>query len=91
MAKILATVEVENAEEWKHAFRTHGELFRQQTISRVDIGTTDDNHVACVFQVNDPDAFFEIFNSPETAEAMANDGVKPETLKVFVVDGRFDP
>jgi hypothetical protein len=70
MAMILITTEVENAEEWTHAFRTHGELFRQQTINRVDIGTTDDNHVACVFHVSDPDAFFEVLDSPATAEAM---------------------
>ena len=91
MAMILATVEVDNAEEWKHAFRTHGELFRQQTISRVDIGTTDDNHVAVLCHVSDPDAFFEALDSPATAEAMGNDGVKRETVKVFVLDGRFDP
>tara|TARA_B100001123_G_C15338568_1_gene1033811 strand:+ start:5777 stop:6052 length:276 start_codon:yes stop_codon:yes gene_type:complete len=91
MATILITSEVENAEEWNHAFRTHGDLFRQQTISRVDIGTTDDNHVAVLFHVSDPDAFFEVLDSPATAEAMGNDGVKRETVKVFVLDGRFDP
>ena len=91
MATILITAEVENAEEWNHAFRTHGELFRKQTISRVDMGTTDDNHVACVFHVGDPDVFFEVLNSPATKEAMGNDGVKPATVKVFMLDGRFDP
>ena len=30
-------------------------------------------------------------DSPETAEAMANDGVKRDTVKVFVLDRRFDP
>lgn len=91
MAMIVVTAKVENVEEWKHAFKTHGELFREQTINRVDIGTADNNHVACIFHVSDPDAFFEIFNSPETAAAMGNDGVKPDTVTVFVVDGRFDP
>ena len=88
MATILITAEVENTEEWNHAFRTHGDLFRQQTISRVDIGTTDDNHVAVLCHVSDPDAFFEVLDSPATAQAMGNDGVKRETVKVFVLDGR---
>jgi hypothetical protein len=29
--------------------------------------------------------------APETAEAMENDGVDRETVKIFVLDQRFDP
>ena len=41
--------------------------------------------------MGDPDGFFEVLNSPATKEAMGNDGVKPATVKVFMLDGRFDP
>ena len=91
MAMVLITCQVEDAEEWERQFRTHGELFRQQTISRVDIGHAEDDHVAGVFHVADLDAYMEILESPETAEAMENDGVKRDTVKVFVLDRRFDP
>jgi hypothetical protein len=32
------------------------------------------------------DAYMKIFNSPATAEAMASDGVKRETVQTFVLD-----
>jgi hypothetical protein len=34
----------------------------------------------------DLDAYMKVFNSPETAEAMAFDGVKRATVNVFVLD-----
>ena len=32
------------------------------------------------------DAYMKVFNSPATAEAMAGDGVKRETVQMFVLD-----
>ncbi len=42
------------------------------------------------FEVDDPDKYFEIMDSPATAEAMAYDGVKRDTFQVFVLDKAFD-
>ena len=35
------------------------------------------------------DTFMKVLDSPATAEAMAFDGVKRETVKVFVLDKEF--
>ena len=91
MPMVLITCQVDDVDEWEEQFRTHGALFREQTISRVDIGVLEDNHVALVCQVDDLDTCMKILDSPEAAEAMENDGVRRETVKVFVVDRRFDP
>ncbi len=40
-------------------------------------------------QPDDLDAFLEGMDSPETAEAMAIDGVKRETVKIYVLDKEF--
>lgn len=91
MATVLITCQVEDAEKWEERFRTHGELFRRQTVTNVDIGIRENNRVACVFQVDDLDTYMGILDSPETAEAMENDGVKRETVEISVLDRRFDP
>ena len=91
MSLVVVTAQVEDVAEWEEKFRTHGDLFQKQTISRVDLGSTDDDHVVCIFHVDDLDAFFEILGSPETAEAMEEDGVDKESVNVFVVDRRYDP
>ena len=90
MAKMLLTAQVENLEEWEKAFRTHGDLFRSQKLgSPILIGTTGDYEVALYQEVDDLDDFMKAMESPETAEAMANDGVRRETVKVFSLDKEF--
>ena len=91
MSMVVVTAQVDDVAEWEEKFRTHGDLFLKQTISRVDLGSTDEDYVACVFHAVDLDAFFEVLGSPETAEAMEGDGVDRESVKVFVIDRRFDP
>ena len=49
------------------------------------------NTFACIFHADDLDAFFEVLGSPESAEAMEGDGVDRDSVKVFVIDRRFDP
>ena len=91
MAMVLITCQVENPEKWEEQFRTHGQLFRNQTIDRIDFGALKDNYVGAVFHVENLETYMKILDSPETAEAMKNDGVKRETVKVVVLDRRFDP
>ena len=91
MSMVIVTAQVNDVVEWEGQFRTHGELFQRQTVTRVDLGVTEDDCVACAFHVEDLDAFFELMASPDTAEAMANDGVDKDSVKVFVMEGRFDP
>jgi hypothetical protein len=85
--KVLVVAQVEDPVKWEDSFRTHGGLFRSQTVTKpIDFGTIEGNQVAVCFEPNDLDLFMRILASPATAEAMALDGVKRETVKVFVLD-----
>jgi hypothetical protein len=44
------------------------------------------NEVAICFEPENLDTFKRLMESQATAEAMASDGVKRETLKVYVLD-----
>ncbi len=50
---------------------------------------TEENELTLYVEPDDVDKFFEIMESPATEEAMAYDGVKRETVKVFVLDKEF--
>ena len=90
MPKVLVTAQVEDSVKWETGFRTHGELFRSETVSKpIHVATITGNEVACCFEPEDVDTFLKGMDSPETAEAMAFDGVKRETVKVFVLDKKF--
>lgn len=87
MPKVVITAQVEDLVKWEKGFRTHGSLFRSQTISKpIDFATSAGNQVAVCAEPADLGAFMKIMDSPATAEAMAFDGVKRETVKVFVLD-----
>ena len=90
MAIIVITSEVENGAEWESKFRTHADLFREQTaISPVSFAVSG-NEVAIQFDVEDLDTFMKIFDSQATADAMKMDGVKRETAKVYLLDKTLD-
>jgi hypothetical protein len=87
MTKVIVTAQVEDPVKWEKNFRTHGNLFRTQTVTKpVSFATIDGNHVAVCLEPDDLDTCLTILDSPPTAEAMAFDGVKRETVKVFVLN-----
>lgn len=89
MAKVVITAEVEDLTTWEEGFRTHGDLFRRQTITKpISIATNEDNEVALIFEPEDLGVFMQLLESAGP-EAMANDGVKRETVKIFVLDKEF--
>jgi len=91
MAKIVLTAQVENTASWEKAFRTHRDLFRNFGLASVyEYGIGENNEVVVVVDVSDPDAFIETLGSPENVAAMKNDGVRRDTVKVFVVDKALD-
>ncbi len=91
MAKVIFTSQVEDSSKWLEGFVTHGDLFREMTITSIDYMATDENEAAICFEVEDLDKYMEILDSPATAEAMSFDGVKRETYKLFVLDKKLDP
>ena len=89
MPRILITAQVEDSARWKEGFRTHGDLLRSMSQTVTYFATTDDNEVALYSEPEDLDKFMEVLESPATAEAMGKDGVKRDTVKVFVLDKEF--
>lgn len=89
MPRVIITAQVEDAANWEEGFRTHGELLRSMSSTVTHFATTDDNEVVLYAEPSDLDAYFAVLESPATAEAMAFDGVKRETVKVFVLDKEF--
>ena len=86
MSRVIITAQVEDSTNWEQGFRTHGELFNDYTATAIQFTATDENEVAILWEVTDVNAFFEHLDAPGTAEAMAADGVKTDTVKVFVLD-----
>jgi len=84
--KIVITAHVEDGAKWRKEFQTHADLFREQTTTQMHYTVTGANEVAIVSEAKDTDKFLRLLESPETAAAMANDGVKRDTVKVFVLE-----
>ena len=86
MPRIIVTAQVEDSARWVETFETHGDLFRALGTTVIHYTATDQNEVALYEEVDDLDKYFEMMQSPETAEAFAADGVNPDSVKVFVLD-----
>jgi hypothetical protein len=86
MPKVVITAEVDDLQQWEAGFRTHGDLFRQMAVSSMEFGTIEGNRVVVCGETSDLDAYMKVFNSPATAAAMAVDGVRRATVKMFVLD-----
>ena len=92
MPKVIATATVEDAAKWEAGFRTHGELFRRQTVRKpIHFNVTKQNTVTICFEPDDLDTFMKLIDSRDTEEAMKADGVKRETTRFIILDKAFDP
>ena len=92
MPRVIATAQVEDAAKWEQGFRTHGELFKKQTVNKpICFNTNERNEVVICFEPDNLDKYLEILDSPETAEAMEFDGVKRDTVRITILDKEFDP
>ena len=89
MPRVIITAQVEDSAKWEAAFRTHGDLLRSMTSTVTHITTNEDNQIALYAEPSDLGKYMEVLESPATAEAMAHDGVKKETVKVYVLDKEF--
>ena len=86
MFRAIVTAQVEDSANWEKDFRSHAGLFKAYTATAIHFSETDDNEVAILWEVANLDQFLEKMDSPETAEAMAQDGVNRESVKVYVLD-----
>ena len=86
MSRAIITAKVEDAANWERNFRGHVGLFKSYTATAIHFSATDDNEVAILWEVTNLDKFLEQLDSPESAQAMAQDGVNRESVKVYVLD-----
>ncbi len=90
MPKVIATAEIEDPTQFENGFRTHADLFRSQTISKPINYAIDGNRIVICFEPDDLDTYLKILESPATAEAMATDGVKQDSVKITVLENEFE-
>jgi len=90
VTRVIVTAEVENSAIWVDAFRSHVDLFKSYTSTAIHFTATSDNEVAILWEVTDLDQYLAQMAAPETAEAMANDGVNQDSVKVYVLDKKID-
>ncbi len=90
MPKVIVIAQVQDPVRFEEGFRTHGDLFRSETVyTPIDFSIIEGNEFGVCFEPDDLNAFLEGMDSPETAEAMAIDGVKRETVKIYALDKEF--
>ena len=90
MTKVVVKAEVENIERWKTGFATHADLFKRQGVTVAYYGAGESNKGAACFETSDLEAFMEILQSSDTAEAMSHDGIVDGTVEVFVLDSMLE-
>ena len=55
-------------------------------VPEFQLSTTEENEVALCFDVDDVDGWWAMQERPEIAEAMEQDGVLRDSVKIFVLD-----
>ena len=90
MPRVVVTAQVEDAVKWEEGFRTRGDLLKSLTVMAVCFTVTEANEFAVYCELDNLDTFMEGMGAPATAEAMDQDGVKRETVKVFELDKELE-
>ena len=84
MPRLIATHEVDNVEHWL-ASPKRAEVFASvATNIETFVDPTNPNRVAVSMDVANMDAFDAVMKSDAGAAAMKYDGVRPETVVVFI-------
>lgn len=90
MPKVVLTAQVQEPGEWEGRFRTHVDVLRTYALQAPVQYAISGNEVAVCFDSEDLDQFKRALESQATAEAMAFDGVKRETVKMFILDKNLE-
>jgi hypothetical protein len=88
MTKILVIAKCKDQAKWEAGFRTHADLFRTvYGVSKpISYGMGEDNYIGACFETSDLTKAMSAISLPETVEAMENDGLLRDTVKVFIFD-----
>lgn len=90
MKKLIIFAQVSDLGKWETNFRTHGDLFRSYSVTKpIEYGGLEDNYVAVCFEPDDMAACLKGIGYAATVEAMTMDGIKMETVRMFVLSKEF--
>ncbi len=89
MARVIVTAQVQDPVKWEAGFRTHGDLFRSMKVRDAMHHAITGNQISVFADTDNLDAFLRVMDSQATADAMALDGIRRETVKVVVLDKEF--
>ena len=87
MPKLIATHEVDDVAHWLASPKREEVFAGVATDIRTFVDPTRANHVGLSMEVADMDALQAIMESEAGAEAMKYDGVRPETIVMYVEGG----
>ena len=87
MPKLMATHEVDDVAHWLASPKREEVFAGVATDIRTFVDPTRQNHVGLSMDVADMEAFQAIMESEAGAEAMKYDGVRPETIVMYVEGG----
>ncbi|HEV7470070.1 hypothetical protein [Pseudonocardia sp.] len=80
MTTLIVTHEVDDVGHWLRSSRRE-EVFGPLGLTiRTFVDPTDEHRVGLILEVPDVDAFNQFMQTPEAADAMKHDGVRPDTL-----------
>ena len=86
MPKVIVTAQVQDPVKWEAGFRAHGDLFRSMKVRDAMHYAIKGNEIAVFAETDSLETFMRVMQSQATADAMALDGVKRETVKTVVLD-----
>ena len=84
MPKIIATHEVDDVAHWLKSPKREEVFNGVATNITPFVHPNDTNRVAVSMEVADMDAFEAVMRSEAGAAAMKYDGVRPETVEIFI-------
>jgi hypothetical protein len=83
MTTLLITHDVDDVEHWL-ASPTREEFFGPLGITaRTFVDSDRSNHVGLVVEAPDMDTLQQALTTPEAADAMKHDGVRPDTIHIM--------
>jgi hypothetical protein len=86
MPKVLVIAQVQDGARWEKSFRTHTDIFKSYQLQAPIEYSVSGNDAAVCVDTSDAKALLQSLNDQTTIDAMKADGVKRETVKVFVLD-----
>jgi hypothetical protein len=83
MATYIAFHEVDDVDHWLHSPKRQELVGPMGITGQLFTDTAKSNRVAVILEIPDMEAFQELLQSEDGADAMKFDGVRPETMVIF--------